>query len=682
MSIEELPYSPQAYSGHRIVTISADNPTWTPTLEYDPEAAQGSRYSPSMHALKNAPSLGRMDMGVFERYIETSERKATPHGTRSKSNLKDHSLILSEIVPREDIQQSGRNSLRVMRWILVVLVLGILWVPGVWIEVHSTMILGVRMLNWSIWLTIVWAGFWMTIAVAYLTASVFKSAPTVVSLRRSRHVHEVRTAHKYLGVVVWTIIIFISYQPLVARSLQPKTSAEDTAIIKVLGMSLLAKFICAAILALEKYSFQRISENFHERSYADRIKDHETVVQALCILYKNTVDIAVRSDARSSGLILSLNAQTGWHERKLSDDQLKGIGNGSAVSEIMVSSAPQEQATEQYVIAALSTPSKSRLLAKRIFYSFSRPGTNNVRAEDIAAFFTTPEHAGAAFAVLDRDGNGDISREELDAACLAFHQEQVAIENSMRDMDAALNQLDGIMASLGYVACVVVFTVVMDAQLASLIAGVGVLVLGMSWLAGGSLQEVMTSTIFLFEKHPFDVGDSVIIKDESYIVEEIKLLSTVFLDTNSTLVQVSNHHLNNLFIFNTRRSSQLSETFIFDVHYATTFQEVEKIRQKMLEFVKSECRDFQPVFDLEVKDFPGQSKIVLSADIKYRGNIVGLKVARRNKWLYALKSTLTELCIYGPTGEPNVPLNVRRHTKVSSRGEPEDDQAQTQVEAL
>ena len=91
----------------------------------------------------------------------------------------------------------------------------------------------------------------------------------------------------------------------------------------------------------------------------------------------------------------------------------------------------------------------------------------------------------------------------------------------------------------------------------------------MSWLLGGSLQEVTTSIIFVFAKHPFDVGDTVIIKDECYQVKEIKLLSTVFLDTNSTLLQVSNHQLNNLvsvfFIFcNTSLDCFSSSSLIFD----------------------------------------------------------------------------------------------------------------------
>ena len=67
---------------------------------------------------------------------------------------------------------------------------------------------------------------------------------------------------------------------------------------------------------------------------------------------------------------------------------------------------------------------------------------------------------------------------------------------------------------------------------------------GLSWLIGGSLQEVLTSIIFLFIKHPFDVGDRVNILKDSYTVKEIRLLSTVFVDSQGCLVQAPNVVLN------------------------------------------------------------------------------------------------------------------------------------------
>ena len=83
-------------------------------------------------------------------------------------------------------------------------------------------------------------------------------------------------------------------------------------------------------------------------------------------------------------------------------------------------------------------------------------------------------------------------------------------------------------------------TLLQEAQLATLITGAGTFILGLSWLIGGSLQEVLTSIVFLFIKHPFDVGDRVTIGDDTFTVKEISLLSTLFVDGNGGLVQTPN----------------------------------------------------------------------------------------------------------------------------------------------
>jgi small-conductance mechanosensitive channel len=64
---------------------------------------------------------------------------------------------------------------------------------------------------------------------------------------------------------------------------------------------------------------------------------------------------------------------------------------------------------------------------------------------------------------------------------------------------------------------------------------------GLSWLIGSSLHDILTCIIFLFVLHPFDVGDKISLgKDASYTVKEIRLLSTILLDGHGTCVQVSN----------------------------------------------------------------------------------------------------------------------------------------------
>jgi hypothetical protein len=44
----------------------------------------------------------------------------------------------------------------------------------------------------------------------------------------------------------------------------------------------------------------------------------------------------------------------------------------------------------------------------------------------------------------------------------------------------------------------------------------------------------------------------------------------------------------------------MSESFVFDVAYSTTFEQLEQLREKMLSFVNAERRDFQSSFDVAV----------------------------------------------------------------------------------
>lgn len=68
---------------------------------------------------------------------------------------------------------------------------------------------------------------------------------------------------------------------------------------------------------------------------------------------------------------------------------------------------------------------------------------------------------------------------------------------------------------------------------------------GLSWLIGSSLHDILTSIIFLFVRHPFDVGDKIDLGDKTgiFTVKEIRLLSTILLNVHGSYVQVSNNVL-------------------------------------------------------------------------------------------------------------------------------------------
>lgn len=145
------------------------------------------------------------------------------------------------------------------------------------------------------------------------------------------------------------------------------------------------------------------------------------------------------------------------------------------------------------VTAALASANKSKALARRLFYSFRAPGKADVELEDIARFFPDLETAETAFTFFDKDNNGNATRDEIESAVLMLHRDRLALEASMRDLDGAVRHLDGIFMVLVLLIWVLVIAAMITTRLTAFVTSAGTFVLGLSWLIGTTLQEIILS---------------------------------------------------------------------------------------------------------------------------------------------------------------------------------------------
>lgn len=60
------------------------------------------------------------------------------------------------------------------------------------------------------------------------------------------------------------------------------------------------------------------------------------------------------------------------------------------------------------------------------------------------------------FEVLDKDGNGDATRDEIEASILSIHRERLSLEASMRDLDGAVRRLDDIFLVIVFVIAILI----------------------------------------------------------------------------------------------------------------------------------------------------------------------------------------------------------------------------------
>lgn len=185
------------------------------------------------------------------------------------------------------------------------------------------------------------------------------------------------------------------------------------------------------------------------------------------------------------------------------------------------------------------------------------------------------------------------------------------------------------------------------------LATAGTALLSMSFVFAATTQEVLGSCIFLFVKHPFDIGDRVDIKSEQMTVERISLLYTVFKHTGTgKIVQIPNIVLNGLWVENITRSKAMRERIPIFVNFETTFDDIRTLKDEMEKFVsdKDNNRDFLPGIDIDVIGIAEMNKLELAIDIKHKSNWANesIRAARRSKFMCALVLALRRVPIYGP----------------------------------
>jgi small-conductance mechanosensitive channel len=177
-------------------------------------------------------------------------------------------------------------------------------------------------------------------------------------------------------------------------------------------------------------------------------------------------------------------------------------------------------------------------------------------------------------------------------------------------------------------------------------------------LFSATAQEFLQSLVFVFVKHPFDVGDRVTIYGNSgklglgddYFVKEIALLYTEFKKMEGHVVQAPNSYLNTLFILNQRRSGALAEAIPIVIKFGTTLEQIEQLRERLLEFVKSEKREYQSNILTELKEVAEVHSLTLNVVFFYKSNWQNelLRLQRRNKFICALMIAMQECGIEGP----------------------------------
>jgi small-conductance mechanosensitive channel len=525
---------------------------------------------------------------------------------------------------------------------------------------------GVTMYWFMIWLEIVWLTLWAS----RILAKCLPWPIGVVSTLFTNNGKKWRDMGKQLELPAtlffWWLAIEISFLPTMTNHMPNHPKGVAVGWQKSMNKVLIALLVGFVLNFAEKIIIQLIAISFHLRTYADRIELNKFQIGSLVKLYiYSKTKIAMEdsefeqpadgivSGTRTPGAFINEAAKTTKEVvGKLGDVTGKIAGDFTGKT-VLKSTHPN-----QVVLTLLSTVGGSQVLARRLYRTFAREETETVHQEDLHNAYENEDEATAAFSMFDKDMNGDISMEELEAVCVEIGRERKSITASLKDLDSVVGKLDDVFMFIVVIITILVLISLISTSAAGVLTSAGSAVLALSWLFSVTAQEFLQSVVFVFIKHPFDVGDRVGVygntgalgRGDDYFVKEISLLFTEFKKMEGHIVQAPNSYLNTLFILNQRRSGGLAEAVPISIKFGTTLDQIEGLRSKLLEFVKIEKREYQGNILTELREIVDVHSMTLNVVFFYKSNWQneGLRLARRNKFICALMVCIQELGIEGP----------------------------------
>lgn len=523
---------------------------------------------------------------------------------------------------------------------------------------------GVKMSWFCIWLMIVWLSLWAGRSIA-------KCLPWPIGLISSLFTNndkKWRDMGKQLELPAtlffWFLAIEISFLPTMKHHhVNGNTNTKNWEVI--LNKILISLLVGMTLNFIEKIIIQLIAISFHLRTYADRIELNKFQIGSLAKLYKYSKEkIAMEDSEFEAKDGMASGARTPGQYIKEAQKNTKEAFNkfgdiaGKVAGDFTGREVTRSGHPNQVVLALLGSTSGGQVLARRLYRTFARPETETVHQDDLKFAFENDDEADAAFSMFDKDMNGDISMEELEAVCVEIGRERKSITASLKDLDSVVSKLDDVFLFIVVVITILVFLSIISASAAGVLASAGSSVLALSWLFSATAQEFLQSVIFVFVKHPFDVGDRVTIYGntgalglgDDYFVKEIALLYTEFKKMEGHVVQAPNSYLNTLFILNQRRSGALAEAVPVVIKFGTTLEQIDSLRQRLLEFVTAEKREYGSNILTELRQVTEVHSLTLNVVFFYKSNWQNelLRLQRRNKFICCLMVSMQECGIEGP----------------------------------
>ncbi|KAL2480048.1 Mechanosensitive ion channel protein 10 [Abeliophyllum distichum] len=599
---------------------------------------ENAQPAPAKASERNSPNVASPSVKV----TSSSPKASVPVTPRTPlmASVGDDDDDDDEVYKTENVKIDKKKRGKKMKvmilieWIAFVSIMAVLIASLTVHKLEGWTILGTKLWRWSVLVLVIFCGRlfteWLTNVLVFLIERNF--------LLKKKVLYFLFGLKKSVRVVIWLGLILLAWGLLINRGI--KRSRKTTKVLNYITRGIASSLIGAVMWMLKTLLIKLLASSFHVRTFFDRIQEsifHQYILQALS--GPPSMENAIDNSTLSCQLSLE-NVKTGKQEKTgegvINVDKLHKMKRGKVsawtmgglikvirssglptISEVLDESVEEEDGEQKVITSEV----EAKDAANRIFKNVARPGHKYIDEEDLLRFMPKEEvdNAFPLFEVAVEQRR--IKKSSFRNWVVKAYNERKCLAASLNDAKTAIEELNKIASGIVLVVIIIVWLLLMEIATTKVLVFISSQMLLVVFMFGNTAKMVFEAIVFVFVVHPFDVGDRCVIDGIQMIVEEMNILTTIFLKPDNEKVYYPNAILATKPISNFNRSPEMmGDAVEFSVDFSTSVESIAALRAKIKAYLESKPKHWHPGHSVQIKEIEDVNKMLMALYVTHTIN--------------------------------------------------------------
>ncbi|KAH7444980.1 hypothetical protein KP509_02G100500 [Ceratopteris richardii] len=478
-------------------------------------------------------------------------------------------------------------------------------------------------------------------------------------LLRKKVLYFVYCLRKGVQNVLWLGLALLAWKLMFDSRIERSKNNHK---VLVLVIKLLECFVIAAFIWLLKLLLMKsVASSFHVSTFFDRIQESLYQQHVLEVLSNPPLlDLSFESKHRQH---LTISLARGAGTKTSQADPAISLQNVQKIKKHDISAGLMKQLMSLMKHPGLGTlvttieesvgsgnieinsELEAKAAGKLIFRNVAQPEARSIEREDLLRFMNPDEIPRVLCLFEGAKDTGKITKKALKNWVVSVYQERTALALSLNDARTAVKGLHRMVNVLVIIIIIVVWLLILEIATTQVLLFATSQLLLLGFIFSNTLKQTFEAIIFLFVMHPFDVGDRCIVDGKQLIVEEMKILTTVFLRPDNEKVFYPNSVLATKVISNLFRSPNMKEFLSFSVHISTPTEKINAFKNGLALYLEKKVEHWAPKFSVVVRELDDLNSMELYVTLQHTINFQNTaeRLTRRSELLLEIKRIFISL---------------------------------------